>query len=113
KDETRKSYQFRQIIFNDSVWIKIVVLIAEFPFIKEIADELKKDRFLELQDSIGVYLLKVEDRLERNDIAPLAFIKPTIKQILLNAQKLELIKKLEKDITEDAIKNKKFQIYAP
>lgn len=110
---TRKSYQFRQINLNDSVWIRRDVLIAEFPFIKESAEELKKDRFLELQDSIGVYLLKVEDRLERNDIAPLAFIKPTIKQILLNAQKLELIKKLEKDITEDAIKNKKFQIYAP
>src|SRR5699024_9315807 len=96
---TRKSYQFRQINLNDSVWIRRDVLIAEFPFIKESAEELKKDRFLELQDSIGVYLLKVEDRLERNDIAPLAFIKPTIKQILLNAQKLELIKKLEKDIT--------------
>ena len=110
---TRKSYQFRQINLNDSVWIRRDVLLAEFPFIKESAEELKKDSFLELQDSIGVYLLKVEDRLERNDIAPLEFIKPTIKQILLNGQKLELIKKLEKDITEDAIKNKKFQIYAP
>ncbi|HLS11716.1 MAG TPA: peptidylprolyl isomerase [Flavobacteriaceae bacterium] len=110
---TRKSYQFRQINLNDSVWIRRDVLLADFPFIKESVEELKKDRFLELQDSIGVYLLKVEDVLERNDVAPLAFIKPTIRQILLNAQKLELIKKLEKDITEDAIKNKKFQIYAP
>ena len=110
---TRKSYQFRQMNLNDSVWIRRDALIGEFPFIEESAEELKKDRFLELQDSIGVYLLKVEDRLERNDIAPLAYIKPTIKQILLNAQKLELIKKLEKDIIEDAIKNKKFQVYAP
>jgi len=110
---TRRSYQFKQINLNDSVWIKKEVLLTEFPFLKESAEELKKDRFIELQDSIGVYLLKVEDRVERNDIAPLAFIKPTIKQILFNAQKIELVKKLEKDIIEDAVKNKKFQIYTP
>ena len=110
---TRKSYQFKQINLNDSVWVKKDVLLAELPILKESSDELKKERFIELQDSIGVYLLKVEDRLERNDIAPLAFIRPTIKQILLNAQKLELVKKLEKDIIEDAVKNKKFQVYAP
>lgn len=109
----RISYQFKQINLNDSVWVKKDVLLAEFPILKERVEELKKARFIELQDSIGVYLLKVEDRLERNDIAPLAYIEPTIKQILLNAQKLELIKKLEKDITKDAVKEKKFQIYTP
>lgn len=110
---TRKSYQFKQINLNDSVWVKKDVLLAELPILKQSANELNKTRFIELQDSIGVYLLKVEDRLERNDIAPLEYIRPTITQILLNAKKLELIKRLEKDITEDAVKNKKFQVYAP
>lgn len=110
---TRKSYQFNQINLNDSVWVKKDVLLAELPILKESVNELNKTRFIELQDSIGVYLLKVEDRLERNDIAPLEYIRPTIKQILLNAQKLELVKRLEKDIIEDAVKNKKFQVYAP
>ena len=110
---TRKSYQFKQINLNDSVWVKKDVLLAELPILKESSDELNKTRFIELQDSIGVYLLKVEDRLERNDIAPLEYIRPTIKQILLNAKKLELVKRLEKDIIEDAVKNKKFQVYAP
>ena len=113
EEMTKKSYQFKKIYLNDSVWVKKDVLLAELPILKESSDELKKERFIELQDSIGVYLLKVEDRLERNDIAPLAFIRPTIKQILLNAQKLELVKKLEKDITKDAVKNKKFQVYTP
>lgn len=110
---TRRSYQFKQINLNDSVWVKKDVLLAELPILKERTEELKKERFIELQDSIGVYLLKVEDKLERNDIAPLAYIEPTIRQILLNTQKLELIKKLEKDITKDAVKEKKFQIYTP
>lgn len=110
---TRKSYQFRKINLNDSVWVKKDVLLAEFPILKESEGELKKTSFIELQDSIGVYLLKVEDRLERNDVAPLSYIEPTIRQILLNSRKLELTKKLEKDITKDAIKNRKFQTYNP
>lgn len=110
---SKRSYQFKQINLNDSVWVKKDALLAEFPILKENDKELNKTSFIELQDSIGVYLLKVEDRLERNDIAPLSYIEPTIRQILLNSQKLELIKKLEKDITKDAIKNKKFQTYLP
>lgn len=110
---SRKSYQYKQINLNDSVWVKKDILLAEFPILKEKEEELKKANFIELQDSIGVYLLKVEDRLERNDLAPLPFIEPTIRQILLNSRKLELTKKLEKDITRDAIKHKKFQTYIP
>ena len=36
---------------------------------------------------------------------------PTIKQIVINKRKLELVRQLEKDITKDAIKNKQFEIY--
>jgi len=38
-------------------------------------------------------------------------VSPTIEQIILNKRKLELIKKLEKDITKDAIKDKKFETF--
>ena len=74
---------------------------------------LKKSNFAQLQDSLGVYLVKIEDVLNTNDIAPLSYIKHTIDQIILNKRKLELIKKLEKDITKDAIKNNDFEIYNP
>jgi len=72
---------------------------------------LKKSNFTQIQDSIGVYLVKIEDILNRNDTAPLSFVGPTIEQIILNKRKLELIKKLEKDITKDAIKDKKFETF--
>lgn len=72
---------------------------------------LKKSNFVQLKDSLGVYLMQVNDVLLRNDTAPLEYVKPTIRQIVINKRKLELIKKLEKDITKDAIKNKEFEIY--
>jgi hypothetical protein len=74
---------------------------------------LKKAAFSQLEDSLGVYLLKIEDMLPPNEIAPFQFIKPTIKEIILNKRTLGLIKNLEKDITKDAIKNKNFEVYTP
>ena len=72
---------------------------------------LKKSNFIQLKDSLGVYLMQINDVLMRNEIAPLEYVKPTIDQIVINKRKLELIKELEKDITKDAIKNNQFEIY--
>ncbi len=105
---------FKAYNFNDSTWIKKENLIEKIPLFNDNEKQLlKKSNFVQLQDSIGVYLVKIKDVLTINDIAPLEYVKPTIKQIILNRRKLELIKKLEKDITKDALKNKKFEIYTP
>ena len=72
---------------------------------------LKKPNFTQLKDSLGVYLVKIQDVLDLNETAPLSYIKPTLRQIILNKRKLELVKKFETDITRDAIENNKFEIY--
>ena len=106
--------QFKNSNFNDSIWVEKEALLRLLPIVAANSDQvLKKSNFTQLQDSLGVYLVKIEDLLKPNDIAPLSYIKPTITQIILNRRKLELIKKLEKDITKDAIKNKDFEIYKP
>ncbi|MCH9660169.1 MAG: peptidyl-prolyl cis-trans isomerase [Bacteroidetes bacterium] len=106
------SIQFKSFHFNDSIWVKKETLLQNLPVIKTKESQvLKKSNFTQLQDSLGVYLVKIEDLLDRNDIAPLSFVAPTINQIILNKRKLELIKNLEKDITKDAIKDKKFETY--
>ena len=66
---------------------------------------------MELQDSLNVYLVYVNDVLSRNEQAPLEYASATIREILLNKRKQTLIKELEKDITKDAIKNNEFEIY--
>ena len=105
--------QFKKINFNDSIWVKASRIINEIPPLtyENEAGYLKKSQFFELQDSLGVYLAKVTDVLNTNDTAPLSFIKPSIKQVLLNRRRLELIRKLETEIIDDAIKDKEFEIY--
>tara|TARA_R110002049_G_scaffold99023_8_gene241040 strand:- start:176 stop:1030 length:855 start_codon:yes stop_codon:yes gene_type:complete len=107
------SLKFRSYNFNDSTWVKKAALINVLPALSVNSNQvLKKSNFAQLQDSLGVYLVKIEDMLQPGDIAPLSYIKPTIEQIILNKRKLELIKKLEKDITKDAIENKNFETYS-
>ncbi len=105
--------QFKSYSLNDSIWVKMSQVISKIPGVNSENKNqlLKKSNFVQLKDSLGVYLMQVNDVLVRNDTAPLEYVKPTINQIVINKRKLELIKKLEKDITKDAIKNKEFEIY--
>jgi len=105
--------QFRSYSLNDSIWIKLDQAVAKIPVInsgnkKEL---LKKSNFIQLKDSLGLYLMQINEVLLRNELAPIEYVMPTIKQIVINKRKLEFIRQLEKDITKDAIKNKQFEIF--
>ena len=83
--------------------------MLKLPFSKE--KMLKKTKFIQKQDSLGLYLVIVKDVLLRNQIAPLSYIEPTIKQMILHQRKLQLIRDIEKIIVKDAIQNKNFKIH--
>jgi hypothetical protein len=105
--------QFKSYSLNDSIWIRVDQVISKISAIK--ADNkkelLKKSNFIEIKDSLGLYLMQINDVLLRNETAPIEYVMPTIKQIVINKRKLEFIKQLEKDITKDAIKNKQFELF--
>ncbi len=108
-----KKAEFLTYSLNDSVWIKFDQVLNKIPILKK-QDKIKLLRernFIQLKDSTGVYLVLIKDLLRRKEIAPIEYIKPTIRQIILNKRKLELIKKIEKEITKDAVENKQFEVY--
>jgi len=109
---TEMSLKFKSFNLNDSIWIKKDNLLKTLPVLNDYQTELlKKGYFGNLQDSIGLYLVKIKDHLSRNETAPLSYVEPTIRQIILNKRKQELMKRLDKDITTDAIKNKTFEMF--
>lgn len=105
--------QFKSYSFNDSIWVKLSQAAEKIPVVnaENKSELLKKSNFIQLKDSLNLYLMQINDVLQQNDYAPLEYVKPTIDQIIINKRKLELIKQLEKDITKDAIKNNQFEIY--
>ena len=99
--------------FNDSIWIKYNDFIAEVPLFKNVdKDELlKKENFIQKEDSLSLYLVAVKMVLYRNEIAPKSYIAPTIKQMILHQRKLLLLRNIEETLIDDARKNKQFEIY--
>lgn len=105
--------QFKSFVLNDSVWVEMNQIYKKLPFINpENREEyISRGKAIEKQDSLDVYLVKVTNVLDKNQVSPYEYVKPTLEQVILNKRKLELIKKFEKDITDDAIKNEKYEIY--
>lgn len=109
----KQELQLKSHNLNDSIWIKYDDVLKNASFLKkhDKSDFLKKNKFIHKEDSTGVYLVKIKDVLLPNDTAPMSYAIPTIKQMILHKRKLELLKEIEETLTEDAIKNKDFQIY--
>jgi hypothetical protein len=105
----RQQLSFKIYQLNDSVWTELDNILLKLPFSKE--NLLKKSKFIQKQDSLGLYLMAIKDILYRNEIAPLGYIKETIKEMILHKRKIELIRDIEKIIVTDATKNNNFKIY--
>ncbi|MNK17094.1 hypothetical protein D3C87_352770 [compost metagenome] len=105
--------QFKSYAFNDSTWVDMNQVYTKLPFITP----ENRDKYIsgsmsyQYPDSTDVYIVKVAKVLERNQVSPFEYIKPTLQQLIINNRKLELIKKFQKEITDDAIKNNEYEIY--
>jgi hypothetical protein len=107
------SLQFTSFYFNDSIWVNKNTFFNRLPEINNYIKNriIKNSLFYQLEDSLELYLIKINRSIFRNDLAPIEFIRPTLKQVLLNKQKLEFISKFEKDLIDDAIQQKEFEFY--
>ena len=105
--------QFNSFYLKDSIWIKSEQVISKIKPLQLGFNKvlLKKPNFIQLKDSLGLYLMQINEVLERGSQAPMQYVLPTLKQIVINNRKLKLIKQLKSDIVNDAIKNKNFEIY--
>ena len=113
KELEQQAVKFKSYAFNDSIWVDIKQVYEKLPFVnienknKYISSGINFD----YPDSTTVWLVKVNKVLPKDSPTPLEFLKPTIKQIIINNRKLELINTLEKEITNDAINDNKYEIY--
>lgn len=105
--------QLNSFAFNDSVWVDISQVYEKLPVINpgNQDDYIQSGKRVQIQDKGNVYLIKITNLIDKNQIPPFEYIKPTLKEVIINKRKLELIKKFENDITNDAIKNNEYEIY--
>jgi len=105
--------QFTTYSLNDSIWVQASQFFNRLPSIPErrYKNFLKNDTFFELQDSLEVYLVVIEEVVLRNDLAPLDYVAPTLKQILINKRKLELMRQLDREIIEEGLLQNIYEVY--
>ncbi len=105
--------QFKSSALNDSVWVEMNQVYKKLPFITPDNREefIIEGKSIQQPDSLNVYFVKIRNVIDKNQVSPFDYVKPTIKELIINKRKLDLIKKFEKEITDDAIKNNKYEIY--
>lgn len=109
----RISNKFKSFFFNDSIWIRSKDIIEKIPALNYDTGEIlsKNMNFIQFKDSVGLYLININDFANVGNQAPISYIEPTLRQIIINKRKYDLAKKLKVEILNNAIKNKKFQVY--
>jgi hypothetical protein len=96
---------------NDSVWVTPEKIHNEIPpqnemnFYKEPGTGL-----FEIEDDHFVYLIFVISVLKQGEQAPLELVKTELRTLILNIRKRELLKKMRKDIYNDALRKKNVEI---
>jgi len=98
---------------NDSIWVKYSDVMMKIPVLESEDKKqlLKKDSFIQKEDSLSLYLVAVKQVLKRNELAPKSYITPTIKQMILHQRKLLLLRNIEETLIDDANKKQQFEIY--
>jgi hypothetical protein len=98
---------------SDSMWIAFDKLVVNSP-LAEIPNKiqfLKSYTYYETSDSDFLYFLKIENYKISDNVSPIEFVEGDIKNIILNKRKVELARKLENDVYENASKRKEFEIF--
>jgi len=98
---------------SDSTWMIFDDLVRNSPLM-EIPNKvqfLKQTPYYESQDDNFLYFLKVDEYRISDNVSPLEFVQDEIRHIILNKRKVELAKKLEDEVYENALDKKRFEIF--
>jgi len=116
-----KSYQnkFEDAVFNyalisiedDTSWIPFEELVKVIPLKTYNQQEfLARNKKVTLKDSLGLYCLEIQEYKIKDDVSPLPYVRETLRNVILNQRKLDLIKKMEEEIFNAAYEKKDFEI---
>ena len=107
------SFQLASYNLNDSLWITKRDFFNQVDFINYENEKkyVKKGQLISKRDSMYVNLLFIHDILQANSVAPRSYLSDRIKSTIYNNRKILLIRELNKEIINDAIKSKKYELY--
>ena len=107
------NFQFADLKLNDSIWYTERDVITSIEFInrQNKSNYLIKNKLFTIEDSQYVNFFIVKDILKSGNIPPISYLYERIKSAIINQRKLQLLQSLNKEILNDALKSRKYEIF--
>jgi len=105
------SIQLLNYFFNDSTWINKDLFFNKIPSLedREIERIVKNNLFYVKEDSLALYLIKINKYKNADDYAPLDYIYDRIRELISNRKRIDYLNKIEKELIEDALAKNIFE----
>lgn len=99
--------------FNNQ-WVDFGRIRSRMPLSWDNSEQrLKRNNFIEVNDSKKCYFVSIKDFRSIGDKAPFEYVKDRIENLILNDRKMEFIQELEKNIYQKGEKENLFKIMRP
>ena len=107
------NFQFADLKLNDSIWFTERDVISSIDFINQNnkSKYFIKNRLFTIEESNYTSFFIVDDILRSGNIPPISYLYERIKSTIVNQRKLDLLKNLNKEILNDALKSRKYEVY--
>ena len=107
------NFQFADLKLDDSIWFTERDVIASINFINQNnkSNYFIKDRLFTLDEFNYTNFFIVDDMLKSGNIPPKSYLYDRIKSTIINQRKLDILKSINKEILNDALKSRKYEVY--
>lgn len=96
---------------NDTIWVAPKDIKEEFPEnANQVVSELNEG-VKNWSDEHFTYLIFIKEKLGPGEQAPVDLVKDDIRSMILNKRKIELLKKMRKDIYTEAVRKKNVELF--
>jgi hypothetical protein len=93
-------------------WLSFPLLMQKMPgSIQDPKQFLQRYRYLESEDDRYFHFARIIEFKLPGEPAPLEFVKPEIRDVLLNKRKMEFLKQLEESIYNEAVIQNEVEVY--
>jgi len=107
------NFQFADLKLNDSIWFTERDVISSIDFINQNnkSKYFIKNRLFTIEESNYTNFFIIDDILNSGNIPPISYLYERIKSTIINQRKLNLLNNLNKEILNDALKSRKYEVY--
>ena len=107
------NFQFADLKLNDSVWFTERDVISSIDFINQDnkSKYFVKRRLFSVEELNYNNFFIIDEILKSGNIPPKSYLYDKIKSSIINQRKLNLLKSINKEILNDALKSKKYEVY--